>query len=314
MGQIIIPTNNKIKGPWLLDNKGLEDLDEILKKIEGKLNDAFNLCIDRTAEENLEEYQRWDKEIDIEKAKLKVKNSYPFTKSEKHVLIITKQGKKIKEDDFLSLLKDPQINEFNPTELRIQIEKGPCEFTLEISTEYSGVLETRIKVLDNSILNDINYEINKWATKYKSNVAIQIWSRLFPVTSFIILIILTITTSWILKDKSDLYKVQLSQEINLLLKDGLTENETTKAIELILQKESGYIPETFNPEITVNKTLINIWLFTIIVLAILIIKPRTVIGLGKDKWKVGFYRRWTYFVLFFIPSMIALPIIINKLT
>ena len=180
MGQIIIPTDNKIKGPWLLDINSLEDLNESLNVIENKLNEAFNLLVDRTAESKFEEFKRWDKDIDIEKAKLKVKNSYPFDKSEKYVLIITKQGKKIKENDLLLLLKGSQIDEFNPTQLRIQIEKGPCEFILEISTKYDGVLETRIKALDDEIFNDINYEINKWTDKHKPNIAMQKWSRWFP--------------------------------------------------------------------------------------------------------------------------------------
>lgn len=314
MGQIIIPTDNKIKGPWLLDINSLEDLNESLNVIENKLNEAFNLLVDRTAESKFEEFKRWDKDIDIEKAKLKVKNSYPFDKSEKYVLIITKQGKKIKENDLLLLLKGSQIDEFNPTQLRIQIEKGPCEFILEISTKYDGVLETRIKALDDEIFNDINYEINKWTDKYKPNIAMQKWSSWFPFAAIPIFLMLIFTTPLFLKDKGDIYETQLSQEANLLLNDGLTEKETTKAIELILQRESGYVPETFSPDISINRTLGLIWLFTSIGLLIFLIRPKTVIGLGKNRWKVRFYRNWTYFVLVFIPLSIVFPIIISKLT
>lgn len=314
MGQIIIPTDNKIQGPWLIDNKGLEDLNDSLIVIEKKLNEAFNILVERTAESKLEEYKRWEKDIDIERAKRKVIDSYPFDKSEKYVLIITKLGKKIKEDDLLSLLKGTQIEEFHPTELRIQIEKGPCEFTLEISSNYDGALETRIKVLDDGIFNDINYEIKKWTDKHKPNIALQKWFSWFPFAAFPIFMLLLFLTPSFLKDRSDLYKIQLAQESNQLLKDRLTEKEIAKAIELLLQKESGYVPESFNPEISVNKSIGNIWLFTCIGLFILLIKPRTVIGLGKNKWKVNFYRKWTYFVLVFIPLSIALPIIRSKLT
>jgi hypothetical protein len=313
MGQIIIPTDKKIKGPWLLDKNSLDELNETLVIIEEKLFESFNILVDKTAESKLEEYQRWDEEIDIERAKQKVKESYSFEKSDKYVLVITQQGKKIKEDNLSSLLKGSQIDEFNPTELRVHIEKGPCEFTLEVSTRYDGELETRIKSMDDSIFNDINYEISKWIDKHKPNLVMQKWSSWFPFAAFPIFMMLIFTTPFFLKDKADIYKTELAKESNLLLKDGLTEAETTKAIEIILQRESGYIPETFNPDITINKTVGNIWLYTGVALIILLIRPRTVIGLGKNKWKVGFYRKWTYFVLVFIPLSIAFPVIRSRI-
>ena len=311
MGQVIIPADRKTKGPWLLDNKGLVELHECLEIIEEKLEEAFNVALEKTAELKLPDYKKWDKNIDIEKAKQKVKESYSFEKSDKYVLVTTQQGKKIIENNLSSLLKGSHIDELNPTGLRIHIEKGPCEFTLEVSTRYDGELEIRIKSMDDSIFNDINYEINQWIDKHKPNLAVQKWSSWFPFAAFPMFTILLITTGLFLKDNADIYKTELAKESNLLLKDGLTEAETTKAIEIILQYESGYIPETFNPEITINKTVGNIWLYTGIPFIILLIKPRTVIGLGKNKWKVWFYRKWTYLVLVFIPLSIALPVILS---
>jgi hypothetical protein len=311
MGQIIIPTDKKVKGPWFIDTKALEELNETLLIIENKLEEAYKIIIDKAAESKLEEYQRWDKGMDIEKAKQKLRESSTFEKSDKYVLIITQQGKKIKEENLLSLLKGSQIHEFNPIELRIQIEKGPCEFTLEISTAYDGELETRIKALDDIIFNDINYEINKWIDKHKPNLVMQKWSSWFPSLGILFFFVLIITMP--LKNKADAYKNKLSEESSLLLKDGLTEEETTKAIEIILQIESGYVPEAFDSNVTVSNTWTNVWLFAFISLLVLLIKPKTVIGLGKNKWKVGFYRKWTYFVLVFIPLSILLPIIRGKL-
>lgn len=291
MGQIIVPSDKKTKGPWLLDSKSLEDLSDTLLSIENKLEEAYNILVDKTAEANFEEYEKWEKGIDIEKAKLKVKNSYAFERSVKYVLIHTRQGKKIKDDNLLSLLKGEQLNEFNPTELYITIVKGPCEFTLEVSKLIDGQLETRIKVQDDGIFNDINYEINKWIDKYKPNLVMQKWSSWFPWGAVVFFLGLLIASSFFSKDRADIYAVKLSQESNLLLKEGLSEQEIPKAIEIILQKESGYVPETFNPDITAKNNFINrILFFTSIVLVILLLKPQTVIGLGKNKWKVSFYR------------------------
>jgi hypothetical protein len=313
MGQIIIPTEIKVNGPWLLDNKGLEELNNCICVIEMKLEEAFKIIVNRTAESKLEEYKRYDDKMDLEKAKQKVSKTYPFEKSEKYALLLTKQGKKIKDDTVLSILKNSQINDFHPTELRVQIEKGPCEFSLEISSRYDGELESRVKVSDDEIFNDINYEINKWIEKHKPNVAMQKWSSWFPWAVFPIIVIVLLWTPSLLKSRADLYKSKLSQESFLLLKDGLNEQEATKAIEIILQQESGYIPDTFQPDVSINNTIFNGWLIVLLILIILLIKPKTVIGIGKNKWKVIFYRKWTYFVLVFVPLSIVFPIIRGKL-
>lgn len=318
MGQIIIPTDNKIKGPWLLDSKALEELHESLTAIELKLEEAFNIIVDRTAEAKLEEFKRRDNEINLEKAKQKVFASYPFNKSEKYVTMLSKEGKKIKDITLLSLLKDTQLNDLKPTDIRIQIEKGPCEFTLEISTKYDGELETRIKALDDSIFNDINYEINKWKDKHKPNLVMQKWSSWFPYAAVpIFTILFALTPMLLFKSKADIYKNQLSLESQELLKGGLTTpQKQNRAIEILLQNQSGYIPADFNPNLETNKTnktLGNILLFGSLGLIILLIRPKTVIGLGRNKWKVSFYKKWAYFILVYIPVSIILPIIKSKI-
>jgi hypothetical protein len=209
-------------------------------------------------------------------------------------------------------LKSSQIDEFNPIELRIHIQKGPCEFTLNVTTKYNGELETRIKILDETYFYDINYEISKWIERHKPNLATQTWSSWFPYTAILIFLVTTFFSLKLVSSKGDIYNIELDNQISLLLKDGLTETETTKAIEMILQRESGYIPETFNPEIPLNKTLKWIWIYSFITTLILSIVPRTIIGLGKNKWKFYIYKKWSYIVLVYIPGSI-ISILFSKL-
>lgn len=314
MGQIIIPTDNKIIGPWLLDNKALEELNETITIIESKLVEAYNSVVEKTAEEEFEKYRRWDENIDMEGAKEKAKNTYPLSKSDSYVLIVTKQGKKIKENNILELLKGSQINDFHPTELRVLIEKGPFEFVLEISTKYNGALETRIKTFDDTLFNDINYEISKWTDKHKPNIIMQKWSNWFPSFTIPIAFFLIMVSFFFKENKTEIYENQLSIESNELLKDGLsTQQKQKRALEIILQKETGYVPVDFNPKLESNKIFTDILLYGSIMLIVLSISPKTVIGLGKNKWKINFYRKWSYIVLVYIPMSVIIPLIKSKL-
>lgn len=312
MGQLIIPTDITIKGPWLLDKKSLEELHEGLTIIEQRLEEAFQIALDKSAHANLEEYRKWDKEIDIAKAKEKLLDSYRFSTSEKYILVQTTQGKKIKNESLLSLIKDSQIADYNPNALRIHIAKGPCEFTLEVSTKYDGDLDIRVNSVDDETFNDISYQIHKWIDNHKPSLVVQKWSSWFPMAFYPILFILLLITSELVKSKKEIYKSQLSQESSALLKDSLTEEEINKAVEIILKKESDYVPENFKPDIAVNQSLKNIWIWSLIAVAILIIRPKTVIGLGKNQWRVKFYKNWIYFVLVFIPISFAFPIIRSR--
>jgi hypothetical protein len=314
MGQLIIPEDTKFKGPWLLDNKSLEDLAGTLKTIEAKIQDAYLLAVERTAEEKLEEYRKSDSHIDIEKAKEKVKNSYSFEKSEKFVILISKEGKKLRDESLIEILKDPKLADLKPTELLIEIVKGPCEFKLEVSSKFYGELQCRVKVEDDNSFNDINYEINKWINNYRPSKVMKKWMSWFPWAAFPVFVILLMLTPLLIRDAKDIYKSKLAEESREILKDGVTEQEALKAIDILLQLQTGYVPENFNPNIQPKKYIGFIWLFAILALVVLSIRPKTIIGLGKNKWKVTFYKRWAYFVLIFVPLFIILPIIINKIS
>lgn len=244
--------------------------------------------------------------------KKKVRNSYPFTDQKKYVLITSVQGDKIKDDNLILLLKVRKQDQFEPIELNIQIKKGPYEFMLEIGAS-TGDLKIRIKVHDDLIFSDINYELNNWIEKNKPNIALEKWSSWFPWVGFPILLLLIIMTLFLSKTTVDIYKPRLKQESHELLKDGLEEKELRKAIQILLENESNYVPESFNPPSQTNKTMFTIWTAALVILIILFVRPKTVIGLGRKKWKVTFYRRWTYFVLVFIPLSILFPILRSKI-
>lgn len=312
MGKLIRPSHNKYKGPWLVDKKALEELHGSLGIIETILDKAYEIEVESKAKLNLAEYQNRDPKIDLSKAKIKVRKSYAFEESEKKMVLWFKESIQVEDSSLLTLLKDPQIITLHPKGIVIKIEKGPCKFELELNTKYEGELETEINGVNDKIFNAITYEINKWIENHKSNLAIQKWSSLFPWAAYPILILLIITTLILLPTRNTVYEAQLLNEGQELLQDGITQDETTKALEIIIQKEIGYVPADFNPNTEINSTFINIWLIVGIGIIILLIKPKSIIGLGKNAWKIKFYKYWTYLVLIYIPVSIILPYLKSK--
>ncbi|MFN8361348.1 MAG: hypothetical protein U0264_15655 [Candidatus Kapaibacterium sp.] len=323
MGRIIIPTDNKYDAPWFLSSQVLEELHYVLIEIEKKLEVGCNNLLYLAIKEdqarylkNLETYPEDVKENikskELPEDPYNLKNSYKYVRADKYVILSTKQGKKIEDKDLLSLIKDSQLSEFSPTRLSLGIVKGPCEFILEINGLFSndGSLSTKLTGVEDDILSDIYYELSKWIEKHKPNFILNKWSKDLWVIVFPLFIglLVYLSLSWVTDYNNELARQSLS-----LLNDGLSDKEVTKAIELLLKTEIGYIPETFYPDYYSVSTLINFFIFTFVLICILFIKPKTVIGLGKNKWKIKFYSSWTYIVLSFIPLSILLPIFRAKL-
>ncbi|MGE0771816.1 MAG: hypothetical protein AB7K37_08905 [Cyclobacteriaceae bacterium] len=70
MGQLYIPGEKQIKGPWLLDLKDLEELDSIFEDVDSKLAES----IERQIESKAQLYIENKDEDHIEKARKRASN------------------------------------------------------------------------------------------------------------------------------------------------------------------------------------------------------------------------------------------------
>ena len=313
MGKLIIPNEITIQGPWILQESELDELGNVIEVIDSKLEDALYLVIENEAKENFDEFKKYDEEISLDTAKQKIVESYPFNKKESEAVLISKNRKKLVDDSLISLLKDKNLNEFYPSELLVNIRKGPIEFTLDISSKYDGELHTRLKIDDDTIAGDINYELNQWIRKNRPNLVLQKWSSWFPYALFMAFCFLVIFSGVFFETDKDAYKNELRNQAEQILIDGLSKEETQNAVEIMLKLQTGFVPQNYTAKHTKNSMLFNIWIVFLLIAIILLIKPKTIIGLGKNKWKASFLKKWIYFVFIFIPFSILVPILRGKL-
>jgi len=313
MGQLIIPNEIKIHGPWILEESELDELGNVIEIIESKMQEALDFAVEKGVKERFDELKSYDKDISIDKVKQKIIERYPFNENESKAVLISKDKKKIVDDSLIALLKDKNLSEFRPSELFVKITKGPIEFQLEITSKYDGELETRLKINEDNLASDINYELNKWIRKHRPNLALQKWSSWFPFVLIPILSLLILISMFFIQLDTDAYKTELHNQANQILIDGFSNDETKKAVEIILKLETGFLPQDYKAKPEKNSMIVNIWIFILLVTVILLIKPKTIIGLGKNKWKVWFFKKWIYCVFIFIPCSILIPILRSKL-
>lgn len=308
MGKLYIPAEKEIKGPWLIGIEELEELDTIIKEIEILLNESYNKEINQDV---LEKSER--SEETTESIIKKVKSSF-LKEIKRSFVLISKDNSRIIDNSIRDLLKDSKVKSFSPKELNISIEYGyKIRFTFEITKRYYGRLNYQSRCFDTDIQDEISYKIETWIDRNKPNKVKQFWNEFsFPIFMLTMLILIFSSTNIIttvIPSSKEVYQVQ----VDSLIKNGVTQENQNKAIELILKYNSNYIPVNVKEITKYNTNAIKLSIMALIFSLIAYFNPKTTIGLGKQKKMLSFYKIYIKLILVTIPAIFIIPPIIEWL-
>lgn len=307
MGILLNPSKRTFSGPWLLDKVALEQLDEIVEYANQELEKCRNEIIDSEAQKDFDQ-KKFDS---LEKAKtFALKHSWDTVR--KDIVLISNDESKLKDNSIKELLVDPKIKNVSPKELSIDIEYGrKNRFSFNAKQRYDGELEYDIQSTKSEIEDELNYKLENWVDKYKPNIIQSKWLQLsFPLAIFsgFIFFLFAINIYSTYKPSSqEIYKNQIDN----LIASGINKENTTEAIDILLKINSGYIPEDVKEEVKISETAKRVSIIALSFCLMGIFKPKTIIGVGKDKNKLKFYKRYLKFILFIIPGIFVYPYIIE---
>lgn len=294
MSKLFIPAEQEIKGPWLLSQIDFENLDKIIDTIFEKLMTALN-----------DEMSLYPEAYKYNKLKLK-----------KSIILTSKNKTELLDNTLIGILKDQKLNDLQPDELFIEVGErySGFVFLLSISPENDGALDYSVECINEEIKDEIKYVIDRWIEDLKPNKLSQIWSNTLPgFLTFFGILWFIILLSGLFDAPSDNFKKDLKIQADSLISNGIDINNQNEAIEIILKLQTEYTPKNINDKRTLQPKVLKLLIISIFCFIVLIITPKTTIGLGKYKQKIKFYKFWNKFVLIIIPSLIILPQIINIL-
>ena len=307
MGYLIVPAEREITGPWFLGNFELEELDDVFEFIDAEMVKAFDVEI----EEMANEYIKSGIQMELPLAITHIKKSRSF-RNIKKVTLISKDETRLIDQSLRGILKDSKIKDFKPKELRLEIEHGRSnELTLVIKKAFDGELSYSVKCSKPDSQEEIRYKLDNLLEKHKPSKFKQIWNKYaFFVGLLSVFFILTSFYIYAIKDSTDV-KSFYQSDINNILKTGVNNDNQNKAIELFLKYSSEYRPENTRSNSIFDKSFYKILSISIFVLLISIFYPKTVIGIGRDKNTLKFYRFYTKFILITLPSIFIISPIID---
>lgn len=297
MSKLYIPSKKEIRGPWLLDRKQLEELNEILEFAKENLEESQKKEIEEKLKKEIEkgDFKNVDEAVDYER-------SFFGNKVKINISLIDKDEKSLEGESLKDLLKDQHMSDFKPELLKAVIENGYSnKLELRVGKIYDGELSFNLKAYDNDIEDEIKYKIENWLDDYKPSRASQIWLQYGFLIFFISAIIFSLAVGSIYSIEEPSTTQIYQEEINTILKDGIDNQNRNEAINLILKQVSGYLPDgTKNREI-ISYTAIKISSIAFLLLLLALIKPKTTLGIGKNKLRMLTYRKYIQIVLITLP-------------
>lgn len=308
MGQLFIPAEREIKGPWFIGINELEELHDIFEFIDNKIDESIDLEIQELAEADFQRGYYKNIETSVEK-----NTKYYAEKKVKRVVLISSDEKRLIDNSVKGLLRDSKLNDFYPKELYLDIEhRYNSQFSLKIKRRFDGEISYKVKCFDQECNEEIKYKIESWLEKHQPNKAKQIWSEFAFLFIIISLLCALISSLNIITSELPDFKTIYKNEIEEIIKVGVNKENGLKSIDLLLKFITDYKPDSIKEIHSFNKISIQIFLLSIFILIISIFRPKTTIGIGKHKSLNRFYKIYTNFILitfpltFFVPPLIEL--------
>lgn len=307
MGRLSISAVNQISGPWLISHKNLETLNDLFCVIDNKLSTALAKHITAAAKQQMEDDNQ---NIDLSKRISKLQRKYHINL--KSATVTFDDGSTFEGKDIEEILNHVNSNSsLAPLELYIRAIHGnhENEFNLIINSNPGDEdvdFEYRIKCLDYDTQLEIKTSIDKWIRENKASQPLQIWSNnLVPIIWFIGLLTIFISYSNLNTtiSKTDNYKIELKKEAQKIIENKNDSINRDSTLLLLLKLQSDYIPDKIKSETTVvyNKGAKKVLIASLILFFISLVRPRTLIGIGRKYNKYLFYKFWwTYIVSAFI--------------
>jgi hypothetical protein len=321
MGQLLRPGEHEMKGPWLLSEAAILELDAVITSIGTKISKANENYITenpRTQFSPTKRYNETDEELELRQAEFIKTEAERAVKLTTQVIVTDKKDIKIIDTSLKSLLRDSQLKEFKATNLSIELSGDydmPSRFKASFN-KFGDKVTYTAKAHNSNIIDDVIYDFEVWLEKYKPTKSREVWNRFsFPITMFFAILSFllvspmfeTVTTNYV--DYKNIYRNEVIQYI----KSGINKDNQAKALESLMKYEIDYTPTKAKVETVINKTILRIFILSIITAIVAAYQPINIIGIGDNKGKLKRYNLYTKIVLVTIPSAFILPFLYSTI-
>lgn len=304
-------TSSAALGPWLLNAESLKELDKLVDEEWGRLMDLRKQRIEEVAEKELKvwlDYDRVEKvtkkdresKQDTIRAKVSERYGYEATRS---LTLHLHGNERIELTCFADALRHPSCAGESPMGFTLKLRCMEVRCSVEVPR--IGLLGPTLQIEatpDTSQMAQEMYTVfQSWRDSNSPTKLQQIWRSfaehrwlLIPLTAFLMLVFLGA------KQTTGRHEYQL--EALKMVKEGISQDEVPKALELLLCLEANLVPKSAN--ILSNPSSWFLPISILLIMSLTSIAPNAVLGIGKGEAAIKRWRSWAKLLLVIAPTWI----------
>ena len=277
--ELLYPTTLGLRGPWLLETKQLLHLDEILERFR---------CRDPGADDYGSESKL---SLTIFLSRERVLKTTNFREAMAH---IASQNEVAKGFEYIATMQ------ITTASVRLM----PRKKDEDNDEEQEPFFEVKVNPQSGSASYDIFVELRNWA----DTVEAPLWKqwllfapRILYRVALGIIFFAFIATLFNNSPTAAEYKDALKEQARTLLRDGINQQNQSKALEFVLALESDYIPA--GTKLQRARKPIARYLIAIYVFGFLSFTPVSCIAIWAGKRRLHLWNLWTKFNTVTIPGL-----------
>ena len=303
-------TELSIQGPWLLSRSALEELDQILERMWLDHQQQKQKAIDEKVAQMVSERRNRDvppSEDDLATFRQRA-DSYEY-RCKRSVVVHFSATKSLQAETVREALSELVASDERPNGVTVGLTVGQLEASVSVGqgTFGSDRLRMRVSPETTSAARELFGSLRQWAETHQSPAWQRVWASVGGFLWYPWLIVLWLVVAT-LPDQERAAKAAAHQAADILLRDGITPNETPAAIELLLRLATGRIIAPSTPALPR-------WFWVLLVVGfistvVLHIRPKAVIGMGSGEAAIRRWRTWLRIVGVTIPSAVLGSIVL----
>lgn len=303
MPDLIEKTEYYSSGPWLLDYESLQELDRLIDEEWRRLVSYREEKIRETVEAEISEYSAshaWEKkERRILKKDLRerIESRYGFGIS-KSLTILYSNDRRLEVESFVAANRESKCSTDTPTGFILVMRCADVSCSVQLPYTPASI---RLHVAPDNLSEsrELFTVIRGWIESKRPPLWQRIWTN-WSGFHWLLLLFYLVVSLQVFSSAGEAGRSQYRKEAVQLLKDGLSDSEKTRALELILSLEARLVPDEYAAPIPTWFWWSSV--FAVVIGVLLSFAPKVILGLGEGQAVIKRWQTYAKFVFVSIPS------------
>ncbi len=229
----------------------------------------------------------------------------------KEVRVDFESGQSIVSDSIAKIQREAAIAHETPIALQIRVESGPISARISIDKQYGGgLLRLNVTPEQSHEAREMFVALRTWAMRVKW----PWWQNASLITAvWMVWMASLFATAFLISTPEKLARREASKQAVTLLQDGLSADEVTEAVGLILAIETRQVPV---PPESEPRTFVAWVLFGgFVACALFSVRPKLELGIAAGVSRLKAWRWWLNFIAVTLPgfamAVVARPWLID---